>query len=396
MGTEGLINRKKLSRKKRLGFSLIIFLIPVTALSAIYVVYTGYRTAPIYSYIKNNERGWKGKIHRKDAELGYAPIPDTRGAEVFPIGNDVPARYDKDGFRVPLEDEGTSVNRRPIVLTLGCSFTYGAATNAENTYPYLVGQLLGGSTRNAGVCGYGLAQMIVLAKRLVPTYKPDYLVVQYSSWLVDRAQTPFAQSAFGKVPTPYFILKQNQLVLQPPVFGTRTMDLPTDRYRTTKEGVIDRVSFLWSVGLPLYLHDDFNMCDYDVKELFGLVPQPAANPQQITKYVYEEMAKVAGENGAKLVIVILGYDENPVQVPEASFPDDAIVVNAHKTLLEHLPVINREAYQKAYYHWRGSPLRMVDAHPNENAHRIIAEAIVQKIQALGNTNPANRMQTGSN
>ena len=395
--TSGLTKRSQnLSRKKRLVFSFIVFLIPATFICAVYVVYTGYRSMPIYTFLKQHEPGWRGGIHRSDAELGYAPIPDTRGAEVFPDGSDVPARYDKDGFRVPLEDEGARINRRPMVLTLGCSFTYGAATNAENTYPYLTGQLLGGTTRNAGVCGYGLAQMIVLARRLVPTYQPDYLLVQYSSWLTDRAQTPFAASPLGKVPTPYLFLRQNQMELQPPVFQTRTMNLPTDTYRSTNEGVLDRVSFLWHVGLPLYLHDDFNMCYYDIRKLFGRVPEPVANPQQVNKYAYEEIAKVARENGAKLVIVILGYDETPVTIPKAAVPSEAIVVDAHKALLERLPVASNEAYQKAYYHWRGSPLRMVDAHPNENAHRIIAEAIVQKLKGAGVANPGNRLQTGPN
>ncbi len=384
---------KKLSRKKRLAFSFIIFLIPATTISAIYVVYTGYRTAPLYWYTKSNQRGWRGKVHKADAELGFAPVPDSRGAETFPLGEDVPMRYDKNGFRVPVEDKrDTSQNKRPIVLALGCSFTYGSSTNAEDTYPYLVGQYLGGTTRNAGVCGYGLAQMITLAKNLVPTQKPDYLLVQYSPWLSWRAKTPFADSAFGQVPTPYFFVSQNELVLHPPVFKTKIMDLPIDAYRNTQVSFSDRVSFLWHVGLPLYVHDDFNMCYYDIKRLFGRLPQPAPNAQQITKYVYEEMAKVAKENGAKLVIVVLGNDNKPVQLPEGSFPPDSIIVNAHDVLLEQLPVVNEETYLKQYAHWRGSPPAVVDLHPNENAHTIIADAIVHKIRDHTATQANNRMQ----
>src|ERR1051325_8602131 len=126
----------QLSRKKKLVFSFVVFLIPVTTISGIYLAYAAYRTMPVYRYVKSNQRGWKGRTHIADAELGFAPIPDSEGAEVFPIGNDIPARFDKDGFRVPLEAGATAPNRSPVVLTLGCSFTYGAATAAENTYPY--------------------------------------------------------------------------------------------------------------------------------------------------------------------------------------------------------------------------------------------------------------------
>jgi hypothetical protein len=91
------------------------------------------------------------------------------------------------------------------VLALGCSFTYGAATNAENTYPYLVGQRLAGTTRNAGVSSYGLSQMMILAKRLVPAYKPDYLLVQYSPWLVDRSKRRLRRRTLEKFQTRIFL-----------------------------------------------------------------------------------------------------------------------------------------------------------------------------------------------
>src|SRR6266550_471742 len=371
---------QNLSRRKKFAFYLIVFLIPAITISSFYVVYTAYRTNPLYWYVKLNQRGWKGKVHRADSELGFAPVPDAQGAEVFPIGDEMPVRYDKDGFRVPLETSvSRSPSRHPIVLTLGCSFTYGAATSAESTYPFLVGQYLGGTTRNAGVSSYGLSQMMVLARRLVPIHKPDYLLVQYSPWLVERAQSPFAPTYFGSVATPYFFISQNELVLHPPVFQTKILDLPIDRYRNPQTGFVDRVSFLWHVGLPLYIHDDFNLSVYKFRRVFGFLPEPATNREQLTRYVYEEVAKVAKANGATLVIVVLGNDYRPVQIPDGMFPAEAHIVNAQDALLGHLPNVNQDNYEQAYFHWRGSPSRIVDSHPNENAHRIIAEAIVRAI-----------------
>ena len=384
---------KNLSRKKKLVFSFIMLLIPAAAISAIYLVYTCYRTRPLYAHVKSHQFGWRGKIHKADAELGFVPVPDSEGTEILPIGNDIRMRYDKYGFRVPVDDKGTSQNQRPLVLALGCSFTYGFSTNAEDTYPYLVGQYLQGTARNAGVCSYGLSQMMVLAKRFVPTHKPDYLLVQYSPWLVDRAQRPFALTYFGEVlPTPYFFLRQNELVLHPPVFQTKIMDLPMDAYRNTQVSFSDKVSFLWHVGLPLYIHDDFNMSLYKIENVFGLVPGPAVNREQIEKYVYDEIDKVAKENGARLVIVVLGIDHHPVQIPPGLFPPDSIIVNAHEALLKHLPVVDEENYLRLYALWRGSPPVVVDNHPNENAHRIIAEAIVHKIRDETETQANNHMQ----
>jgi hypothetical protein len=386
---------KNLSRKRRVAFYVIVLLIPAITISAIYIVYTGYRTRPLYLYVKSNQHGWIGKIHRADAELGYVPVPNSLGAETLPIGDDIPVRYDNYGFRVPVDNKEDVSVHRPVVLTLGCSFTYGAVTPAEETYPYLVGQHLGGTSRNAGVSAYGLSQMMLLARKLVPLHKPDYLLVQYSPWLVSRAQSPFAPSFFGKIPTPYFFVSRDELRLQPPVFQTKVMDLAIDRYRNKQTSFADKISFLWHVGLPLYAHDDFNMSLYKIKSVFGLVPTPAGDGGQIEKYVYEEIAKVARENGAKLVIVILGRNSSAVQMPKNLFPPDSVVVNAQDALLEHLPVVDDQNYWRVYGHWRGSPPVVVDLHPNENAHRIIAEAIIHKLQTETDPQPKTRTRAAA-
>jgi hypothetical protein len=132
------------------------------------------------------------------------------------------------------------------------------------------------------------------------------------------------------------------------------------------------------------------MSHYYINRLFGGVPEPAPNPEQVTKYVYEEIAEVARKNGAKVVIVVLGSDYRQVQIPEGSFPSNFIIVNAHDALLRHLPVANQDGYEQSYAHWRGSPLRIVDSHPNENAHQIIAEAIIQKVQDAAKKQTDNR------
>ena len=371
---------RSLSRRKKIVFRLILVLIPVIATSFLYLGFTAYRTRSLYLYVKGNQRGWSGKTFRPDAELGFAPIASSRGAEVFPIGEDVPARYDNDGFRIPLADgRNTSPGSHGILLTLGCSFTYGAAARAEDTYPYLIGQNLGDTTLNAGVPSYGLSQMLMLAKRLVPAHKPDYLLVQYSPWLVKRAENPFAPTYYGRMPTPYFFVHQNELALQPPVFQTKIFDLSIDRYRKTPTNFSDQLSFMWNVGVPLLVHDDFNMARYVGNRLLRRVPKPASDQDGIIKYVYGEIGKLAKENGAKLVIVVLGNDVHRVQINSDWFPADAIVVNAHDSLLEHLPIANQKNYQKAYAFWRGSPPVIVDNHPNENAHRLISEAVTQRI-----------------
>ncbi len=374
---------KSNSNNHRCLFYLIMFLVPVISIFSVYLAYTTYRTKSVYNYVKSNQRGWSGQVHRADKELGFVPIPNSSGSETMPIGPDILMRYDKDGFRVPIEVGKDTKKNHPVVLTLGCSFTYGAATYAKVTFPYLVGKYLGGYTKNAGGCSYGLSQMVILAKRLIPRHQPDYVIVQYSTWLAHRAVSAFAPSHFGKLPNPYYV-KEDNLVIKPPVFQTKVCDLPIGEYRKSHEGVVDFLSFLWNVGLPLFLHDDFNMSVYAFTGVLGLHEQPTTNHRAVIQHAYGEIHSVAEQNGATVIIVVLGRDNHPVPVQKDLLPNDAIVVDAHSALLKRLPTIDKQSYKRQYMHWRGNPPRLVDSHPNEKAHRIIAEEIVSQIAELPN------------
>ena len=368
----------KLNDKKRLMFSIVMLLITLAIPSAVYFGFTVYRTAGLYNYVKSNQRGWTGHVHKVDAELGFAPVPNSQGAHVFPIGPDIPMRYDSHGFRVPMQSTSDRPDRRPVILALGCSFTYGDATYAEDTFPFITAEHLGGTALNAGVCSYGLSQMLVLARKIVPRTRPDYLLVQYSTWLVDRSISPFASSFYGKMPSPYFY-RADTLSIEPPAFRTVCFDLPIDGFRNRPIGINDFFSFLRLVGIPLFVHDDFEMILWRIKKIRGSVPRPAQDKSDVIRYVYAEFAKLAAESNAKLVIVVLGVDHNPVETPTGLFPGNAIVVNAHQSLIDSLQVVTETEYEREYAHWRGVPKRNVDYHPNERAHRIIAEAIVHKI-----------------
>jgi hypothetical protein len=374
------------TNNKKTLFYIIMVCIPLAFFCVLYIGSVVYRGAGMYNHIKSNQRGWRGIVHTADAELGFSPIPNSYGYEVFPIGPDVPMRYDKDGFRVPVDVGEASKHPRPLILALGCSFTYGAAAYAEDTFPYLVGQYLEGTSKNAGVCSYGLSQILLLAKKLLPIYKPDYLLVQYSPWLVARAQYQFSPTYFGRSPAPFFYEKGNSFALNPPVFLAKIYELEFSQYQNTPPSLMDKLSFFWNVGFPLLFHDDSNMLRFKIDQSIGRVPKPTKAKKEFIEYVYREINEIASTHGAKLVIVGLGLDAKPIKFNDLPFPTDAILVNAHEALLRHITSkeipINDENYKKEYSHWRGSPPRVVDDHPNEVAHKIIAEAIAMEIRKI--------------
>ena len=88
-------------RARRLAFYMALLAIQAIVLIVLYAGVITYRSGGLYGYLKSNQRGWSGKAHKADGELGFAPIPGSEGTHVFPVGPDIAMRYDEDGFQVP-------------------------------------------------------------------------------------------------------------------------------------------------------------------------------------------------------------------------------------------------------------------------------------------------------
>lgn len=369
---------KNLSLRKKLLFSICLLLIPLLIAYGLTIVY---RARPLYSYAKGHSRGWRSPVYRSDPELGWVPIPGTRSAHTFPVGPDIPMQFDAEGFRIPVGEQRTD-RSRPLVLALGCSFTYGDACLAEDTFPHKVAQSLGGTELNAGVCSYGLAQIMLLAERLIPRYSPDYVLIQYSPWLFDRTTTHFAPTYFSYAFNPFFAdTHAGGVEVCPPVFSNYDVDLSP--WRNSRRGPLDFASFLLRGALPLFVHNDISILSYRVRCAAGLIKKPTRNRGEVLKIVYGRIQALCSQNKSHPLIVILGNSSAEVPVPEELREVGMPLVNAHASLVSSLSESTDDAYRRAYGHFRGSPPVCVDGHPNPRAHTLIAESIVHNICAMG-------------
>ncbi len=340
------------------------------------------RSKAIYAHVKAGGRGWRGHVHTSDPWLGLRPEPNGTGAETFTIGPDVPSRIDADGFRVPVDWPDQAERRRPLVLALGCSFTYGASVLAEETYAWRVAEALGGSCLNAGICSGGAAHMLLRARELVPRYRPDWVLVQDSPWLSYRSRQLYADIHVGLLPTPHFVRTAQGVELAPPIFSTIVFDLPIADYRDTPRGTGDFVSFCARVGLPMLAHDDWFLTRLALEEKLGWQP-PFATNAEILEFVYPEIARICRENGARMLVVNLDSKK-----PGQSFELSPVIANlgvpavvCGKRLVAELPDPSRETYVRTYTLMRGDPPRQIDGHPNPLAHSLIADEILRTIAA---------------
>jgi hypothetical protein len=361
-----------------------------------YALLLGQRSWAAWSFLKSDHLGFRGRVHQADPELGFAAVPGADGFHVFPVGPPIPMRYDEEGFRVPAGTPPGHPRRRPYVMALGCSFTYGDGCRAEDVYVSRVAEELGGSALNAGKCAYGLSQMLLLARKLIPAYRPDYLLVQFSTWLPGRGTSGFARATFGRVPVPFLLLLEDgSASVHPPVFRARVFDLPFHEFDHKRGGAVEFARFFFTAAAPLFLHDDLAMAGYAARRALGRLPVEDQERAQraredLNRAVYAEIGRLAAEHGSQMVIVRLSHplEEHWQRLKELS--PGAIVVNAQAALDAQVPSRSRDDYYERFGHWRGDPPRFVDNHPNPAAHQVIADEVVRAIRSSRAADPAPR------
>lgn len=310
-----------------------------------------------------------------------------------------PVRIDEAGFRIP--DAGRPGGSKEdsqsrSLLALGDSLTFGAYASQEVTFSEIVGREMRLKVYNAGVCGAGLAQMLMLAEKHIPAYKPSVVLVQYSPWLAKRSMSPFAEM-LETLPVPYFTDQGGgAFKLQKPVFTTGLLDKSFTRYIDSRRGPRDFLSFFFHAGLPLILPYDSHITRFRIAEITGAAPRPASDEQRLLLFVYNRIESLCRQYGARMVIVIL--DRVSVAKPEEyrnrrmpqmnlegnrtlSSIKSAAAADANSALIEALPEKDYLSYTEAYCFWRSNPRVMFDCHPNERAHAVISESILKSLKS---------------
>jgi len=367
---------------KRMRAAVVVLLITLLMTYGGWVVY---RSVRLYADIKGAGRGYTRPINKFDAQLGYRPLPNASSEELFSCGLRVPIYQDDEGFRVPAPDIRSTSGKRPFVLALGCSFTFGTGCLAQEAFPFLVADKLGGTALDAGVPGYGLAQMLLRARDLIPRLKPDIVIAEYATWLISRsigyASTP---ESFGRTPHPYFALAADgQRFVAPTAFSTTYFSLPMSDYVLDKASPTEFTSFLFRVGLPLWTASDAQLASLTFKRTFRLLPAANRPSPDLAKAVYSEIAGLCRANGSRMVIVVLGHGgAPPEQMPQGYTDalrsiDSALYADAYSEMYSRLESPSQQEYEKAYGIWRCTPPVLIDRHPNPAAHSIIAGTILK-------------------
>ena len=137
-----------------------------------------------------------------DPEVGWRHRPSyTREG--------VTERINPQRFRSPLDFD--QPKRRPRVIIIGDSFTYGQDQPDHLAIPELVQGELGNEfdVLNMGMQAWGVDQMGVAATRIAPRYQPDILVIAFIAHDLVRSCWTFA---WGQALRPVYKLEGDRLI----------------------------------------------------------------------------------------------------------------------------------------------------------------------------------------
>jgi len=135
-----------------------------------------------------------------DDTLGYVPEPDCKGPE---------HSHDAQGLRaMPAPPADTAA--RPLVLTVGDSYTYSDEVKDDETWPAYLQAMIHRRIANGGVPGYGLDQTVLRAEQLAARLHPDVMLLGF---IADDLQRDEMGRLYGSE-KPYFELVDGKLALR--------------------------------------------------------------------------------------------------------------------------------------------------------------------------------------
>lgn len=352
------------------------------------VIFFCITTNTFYAYTKSNTKG-EGHLFTSDSLLGYRLLPNQTGyayiSNGYVICDTIQVSTNSLGNRFVAETD--SANRHTN-LFLGCSFTFGSANKAEETYPHYLSLMLHSNYENAGLSNYGLCQMLLKCQRLMREKKFDYVFAQYSPWLIDRSIERHGSILFGYRPFPYVAKKDNHCYVHPPLFSSSMYNVPLDYYKHTPTSISDRLSFFYRVGIPVIAIDNIKRAYYDIAVALHLYPAPCQNRYEVADYIYSSLDSICRANNSRLVIVKFSAPDTIATGIAAT--RHLLLADADKDLnaMAGEEPVSEKKYSYLYRHTlvKENDTIVYDRHYNARANRIIAASVYQMLKQTTDKN----------
>lgn len=149
---------------------------------------------------------------RFDDQLGWVPTEEKSGRQNVhrTVVNVKSLGLRSNGKMRELSEEK---NLQGAILVVGDSYAFGDEVSDHETWPAYLEQIADRPVANAAACGYGLDQMYLRAKDLLPKIKPKFLIIGLNEQELLRNTQKSSQSN-SAIRKPYFELENGKLALK--------------------------------------------------------------------------------------------------------------------------------------------------------------------------------------
>lgn len=280
---------------------------------------------------------WPGGAHAPDPELGFRPARNFSGTM---LDGSYHVRTDTFGSRIPSHARPDVIAPHGL-LALGCSFTYGYDVEAEQAFPYVIGQSLEIPSYNFGVCAYSYATAVLLLKQLerdgtLAKLSPQFLLLGAGAWLEDRSRSPFYPTDTLPFTYPYLRKQDEAAVIAsaPSIINARhALDAADSE---TREGPVSRMIRLGGLVPRVWFARMYQRT----------LPDPGSQSTLADDALYEfvvgELARIARAHDMKLAILWLPHHDvepvNPRLVQVLAKHPDVVLIDGNEAMrLEQVP-----------------------------------------------------------
>lgn len=319
-------------------------------------------------------------LWQQDEFLAHKAIPNADGYyEYFiddTISGKIITRFDSLGFRTVQKEN--QIKSDTTNLFLGCSWTFGDFIEAEEGYPYKVSHLLNHNFINAGASAYGLAHMIQLVDSLIPKHEFNYVFVQLSPWLADRAMSFNGPIYYGYRPFPYFSDNEKDFILNQIPYNVKT----SKRDWRNKKKYVDKLHFVITTGFE---EEIINYSSYKLAQLklkFGLISEPTNNKKELEIFFYKYVLEKCKEYNTTPIILKLGYKNNENLALLEMLKENVEVIDLDFALKSDSSDIENDNRFKIFHQKENGEKIYYDDHPNSAANSIFSEIIFKTINNL--------------
>jgi hypothetical protein len=335
-----------------------------------------------------------------DPVLGWVPSPSAM------------AGFDKWGFR------NRSVPETSDIVAVGDSHTYGNTARMVDSWPYVLGRLIGRQAYNMGLGGYGPNQYFYLSKTKALNLKPRMIV--WGLYMGDDFENAFSIT-YGLDYWAYMRKLPPQKV-EPNISEAPPIDTWAKRIRVwlSRHSVVYQLAFHSGFGgqlqgeiqiknaAQLYpgLATSLIVPEKNILEafrprglLFGLDEE---NPNvregiRITFELLKEMSEICRQNQIQFIVVVIPtkemvfseYLEHNSKLPLDDVIDKLLVnerlaeaetfkfmTDNNISYVDPLPALKRSVGQGLYAR------TAADMHPNRNGYRVIGEAVAEHLKQV--------------